>query len=604
MSRSSIIPILVCMCVLSATAWADTKVYKWADYTKPFGTRLVGIDDIKPTIVEVDLPESVVENKEVILIVSSSFYSGSFGNRVSLSVNESDLGHLVSGPNLKVALDRRIINAGKNTLKFITDSRYGRFGTMAVDDLRIELRDPISKVERKSSTQDPERVVYKWSDYTKPFKTRFQAINDKPVVVQVELPASITVHDKVALIISTSSSGRIFPRVSLEVNNTELPSFSPGSELKIVLPKGILKAGTNTLKFTCSILYSKGTETAVIDVYELWFELPPAKPTTAQTSPPPASKPIEVKTPTEPEPPKIQQPPASVETVGPKREETSQAEKAETAPKKEMVAPVGRSDNGQRWAVVIGVSEYEDSRIPGLRYAARDAQSVYDWLVSPNGGRFAPSRVNLLLDRNATNENIKEALFAWLKQAIEEDLVVIYFAGHGSPESPDALHNLYLLPHNTKYSSIAASGFPMWDIETALKRFIKAKRVVIMADACHSAGVGQAFDMATRAGRGIQINPINSGLQNLTELGKGICVISASRDKELSREGSEWGGGHGVFSYYLLEGLKGAADFDSSGSVTIGELTVYVSQQVRRATLNAQNPIVSGSFDPSLTISK
>ena len=174
MSRSSTILILVCMCVLSATAWADTKVYKWADYTKPFGTRLVGIDDIKPTIVEVDLPESVVENKEVILIVSSSFYSGSFGNRVSLSVNERDLGHLVSGPNLKVALDRRIINAGKNTLKFITDSRYGRFGTMAVDDLRIELRDPISKVERKSSTQDPEGVVYKWSDYTKPFNTRIK----------------------------------------------------------------------------------------------------------------------------------------------------------------------------------------------------------------------------------------------------------------------------------------------------------------------------------------------------------------------------------------------------------------------------------------------
>jgi len=328
------------------------------------------------------------------------------------------------------------------------------------------------------------------------------------------------------------------------------------------------------------------------------------KPATAQTSPHPLPKPTEAKTPVESEPPKILQPPVKADPVGPKQEETSQTGKKEITPEKKKAAPVGRSDIGQRWAVVIGVSEYEDSRIPGLRYAARDAQSVYDWLVSPNGGRFAPSRVSLLLDRNATNENIKEALFAWLKQAIEEDLVVIYFAGHGSPESPDALHNLYLLPHNTKYSSIAASGFPMWDIETALKRFIRAKRVVIMADACHSAGVGQAFDMATRTGRGIQINPINSGLQNLTDLGKGICVISASRDKELSREGSEWGGGHGVFSYYLLEGLKGAADFDISGSVTIGELTVYVSQQVRRATLNAQNPIVSGSFDPSLTISK
>jgi hypothetical protein len=592
------------MCVLSATAWADTKVYKWADYTKPFGTRLVGIDDIKPTIVEVDLPESVVENKEVILVVSSSFYSGSFGNRVSLSVNEWDLGHLVSGPNLKVALDRRIINAGKNTLIFITDSRYGRFGTMAVDDLRIELRDPVSKVERKSSTKDPEGAVYKWSDYTKPFNTRIKVLSDKPGIVQVDLPASITVHDKVVLKISTSSQGTFGTRVSISANDTELPSLAIGPDAKIIFSKGILKAGINTLKFSCSNLYSPGSPPEVINLYDIGFELPQAKPTTAQTSPSPTSEPIYTKPPVVSEPPKISQPPPSVEPVGPKREDNSPTEKAESNPKKEMVVPVGRTDIGQRWAVVIGVSEYEDSRIPGLRYAARDAQSVYDWLVSPNGGRFAPSRVNLLLDRNATNENIKEALFAWLKQAIEEDLVVIYFAGHGSPESPDALHNLYLLPHNTKYNSIAASGFPMWDIETALKRFIRAKRVVIMADACHSAGVGQAFDMATRAGRGIQINPINSGLQNLTELGKGICVISASRDKELSREGSEWGGGHGVFSYYLLEGLKGAADFDNSGLVTIGELTVYVSQQVRRATLNAQNPIVSGSFDPSLTISK
>jgi uncharacterized caspase-like protein len=120
---------------------------------------------------------------------------------------------------------------------------------------------------------------------------------------------------------------------------------------------------------------------------------------------------------------------------------------------------------------------------------------------------------------------------------ILEDVVVIYFAGHGSPESPDSAQNLYLLPY-------------------------------------------------------------------LTEIGEGVCVISASRDKEFLQEGKEWGGGHGVFSYYLLEGLKGAADFDKSGSVRVGEITVYVSQQVRRATRNAQNPIVAGRFDPSLVIGK
>jgi uncharacterized caspase-like protein len=268
-------------------------------------------------------------------------------------------------------------------------------------------------------------------------------------------------------------------------------------------------------------------------------------------------------------------------------------------------APVpAETDPGQRWAVVIGVSDYEDSRIPSLRYAARDAQVFHDWLVSPTGGRYAPSKVKLLLNRNATNERIKDALFNWLKQAIEEDVVVIYFAGHGSPESPEAVQNLFLLPTNARYDNIAVTGFPMWDVETALKRFIKARRVVIIADACHAAGVGQSFDVAVRADRGLQVNQISAGLQGLSDVGEGVCVISASRDREFSQESREWGGGHGVFTHYLLEGLKGAADFDRSGSVSVGEVTVYVSQQVRRATRNAQNPVVAGRFDPSLVIGK
>ena len=208
------------------------------------------------------------------------------------------------------------------------------------------------------------------------------------------------------------------------------------------------------------------------------------------------------------------------------------------------------------------------------------------------------------MDQNATNDKIKDALFNWRKQAIEEDLVVIYFAGHGSAESPDATENLYLLPYNARYDNIAVTGFPMWDIETALRRFIRARRVVIIADACHAAGVGQAFDVAVRAERGIAISQINSSLQNLSDINEGVCVISASRDKEYSQEGREWGGGHGVFSHFLIEGLKGAADFDHSGSVSIGEVSVYVSQQVRRATRNAQNPVVAGKFDPSLCIGK
>ena len=259
---------------------------------------------------------------------------------------------------------------------------------------------------------------------------------------------------------------------------------------------------------------------------------------------------------------------------------------------------------GKKWALVIGISNYYDTRIPSLRYAATDAKSFYKWLIAPNGGKLAISRVNLLLEENATGKNIKTSLFVWLNQALEEDMVIIYFSGHGSPESPDSQDNLFLLPYDIQYDNIAPTGFPMWDIETALKRFIKAKKVVVIADACHSGGVGQAFDISRRSMRAIKVNTISSGLQNLSKVGDGVCVISASDNKQFSQENQKWGGGHGVFTYFLLKGLKGEADYNRDGSVSLGELIPFLSEEVRRETRNAQSPTVSGKFDPALTISR
>ncbi|MBI4987857.1 MAG: caspase family protein [Rhodocyclales bacterium] len=291
--------------------------------------------------------------------------------------------------------------------------------------------------------------------------------------------------------------------------------------------------------------------------------------------------------PAPPAPPPAAAPPASARQNGP-------------AP----APPQPFAGSTQHWAVVIGVSDYADSRIPKLRYAANDAQALHDWLVSPQGGRYAPSRVKLLLNRNATAAAIKEALYTWLRQAIEEDIVVIYFAGHGSPDSPDTPQNLYLLPHDTRYDAIASTGFPMWDVETALKRFIKAKRVVVLADACHSGGVGATFDMARRALGDVQPNRISTGLQNLATVGEGIAVISASDDRQLSAESAKFGGGHGVFTHYLLEGLKGQADYNKDSRVTLGELIPFLSEHVRRETLNAQSPTVAGRFDPALSLGR
>lgn len=286
-------------------------------------------------------------------------------------------------------------------------------------------------------------------------------------------------------------------------------------------------------------------------------------------------------------------PPSEVRPVSPSQTATPVTENAPA-----------NSIPAQYWAVVIGISDYADSHIPYLRYASADARSFYGWLVSPTGGRYAPARIKLLLNKEATTAAIKDALFNWLRQAIEEDVIIIYFAGHGSPDSPNTPQNLYLLPHDTKYESIASTGFPMWDVETALKRFIKAKRVIVIADACHSGGVGASFDVARRSAKNSNLNRISAGLQNLSEIGNGIAVLSASDDHQFSAEGAEFGGGHGIFTYYLLEGLKGRADYNKDYRVTLGELIPFLSEHVRRETQNAQSPTVAGRFDPALSIGR
>lgn len=305
--------------------------------------------------------------------------------------------------------------------------------------------------------------------------------------------------------------------------------------------------------------------------------------------------------------PKNKQPPVAANTDK-KIESVVAPEKAKTSSlsvTKDKQPPVKQQyASSQRWAVVIGVSDYQDSRVPALRYASKDAESFYDWIVSPDGGRYSPQRVKLLVDDDATNNNIKQALYKWLGQAIEEDQVTIFFAGHGSPNSPDTPENLFLLPYDVNYESIESSGFPMWDIETALHRFIKAKKVTVIADACHSGGIGKPYDVVSRSNRALQINRINSGLQDLSKIGDGVAVISASGDGELSREGEEWGGGHGVFTHFLLEGLEGDADYNSDKDVTLGELIPYLSEKVRRATRSAQSPTVSGRFDPAMSIGR
>ncbi len=237
----------------------------------------------------------------------------------------------------------------------------------------------------------------------------------------------------------------------------------------------------------------------------------------------------------------------------------------------------------EKYAVVVGVSRYKDPAIPSLRFADRDAEAMRRFLLSPEGGGFAADNVRYLVNEDATLTNVRTALFTFLTRPRKEDLVLIYFAGHGSPD-PNDRRNLYLFPYDAQAFNLGGTAFPMWEMQDVFTRIIKARRIITFTDACHSAGIsGEA------AGPVRGHNLVNQYITRYAGEGE-RAVLTASDISETSREGEAWGGGHGVFTYFLLEGLKGKGDRNGDGTVTAGELFEYVQEQVAKATADQQNP--------------
>lgn len=258
----------------------------------------------------------------------------------------------------------------------------------------------------------------------------------------------------------------------------------------------------------------------------------------------------------------------------------------------------------EKYAVVIGVSRYKDPGIPALQFAERDAQAMRDFLLSPTGGNFAADKILYLVNEDANLKNIRTALYTFLTAPRADDLVFIYFAGHGSAD-PNDRRNLYLLPYDTEIYNMGGTAFPMWEIQDVFARVIKARRIITLTDACHSAGIsGSSAPVVSTARRpsgqhrDLQLEPAGNAAGNnlfnqylVRYAGEGRrAVLTASDVSETSLEGDLWGGGHGVFTYFVLEGLQGRADRNGDGIVTAGELFDYVRAEVSAATKQQQNP--------------
>ncbi|RYE01424.1 MAG: tetratricopeptide repeat protein, partial [Sphingobacteriales bacterium] len=115
---------------------------------------------------------------------------------------------------------------------------------------------------------------------------------------------------------------------------------------------------------------------------------------------------------------------------------------------------------------------------------------------------------------------------------------------------------------------------------------------ILIADACHSGNLS-----------GGKTGAENTSLQ-LKQGWKNIVRILSCMPDEFSYEDSRWGGGRGVFSYYLTEGLKGLVRKDANGAfdITVGELRSYLEENLRRETEGRQTPLFEG--DPRLVVAR
>jgi uncharacterized caspase-like protein len=252
-----------------------------------------------------------------------------------------------------------------------------------------------------------------------------------------------------------------------------------------------------------------------------------------------------------------------------------------------------------KYAVIIGVSKYENSSggLTNLQYASRDAQGFRDFLTSPEGGAFPQANLKVLLDDQATSQNVRSAFYTFLTQAQPTDEVVIYIAGHGAPD-PNDPRNLYLLTYDTKLDDMGGTAFPMRQIQDVFTNVLKAKRVVTFADTCHSFG----FSGARRGSKKDANNLVNQYMAHYAN-DADRAVITGSDVSQLSYESDQFGGGHGVFTFYLLKGLHGEADANKDGTVTAGELYSYVHDNVAKATNGNQSPMAGPGMAERIPLS-
>jgi uncharacterized caspase-like protein len=242
------------------------------------------------------------------------------------------------------------------------------------------------------------------------------------------------------------------------------------------------------------------------------------------------------------------------------------------------------------YALIIGVEKYDD--LPAATYAEGDAATAADFVRALG----VPARnVVTLTGSHATRSGMVKQLENWLvKNTDETSTVYFYFSGHGAPDPTTG--QAYLVPFDGDPQYLAETAYPLKRLYEKLGA-LKAKRTIVMVDSCFSGAGGRS--VLAKGSRPL-VNNVDTGFRSAAD-GK-ISVLTASGANQIS--GTNEASGHGLFTYYLFNGLNGAAK-DGAGLVTLQSLYDYLKPKVmddaRRANRD-QTPELESPPSAALTV--
>lgn len=229
--------------------------------------------------------------------------------------------------------------------------------------------------------------------------------------------------------------------------------------------------------------------------------------------------------------------------------------------------------SGETYAVIIGISKYESSDIQQLRYASADARVILEFFSSRQGN-IKSDNTRWFLDNEpgheATKENILSALGDWLPRAASHkmDTVILFYSGHGIIYQGDG----YFVTYDADPERWSATALPMYEVQRKLGK-IEAERIIVLVDTCHSAGVVKDALFTMRRGGEYNMEKLRRELA-----GTGRAVITSCDKNEQSLETDEYQ--HGLFTYFLWQGLLGKAETNGDGRIDLDEAYRYVYDNV------------------------